>query len=165
MTRQQYFWSWHQTKGSDSGGLMSRRDTLWHCGFLDYVVGENCSRHLKGAVCSSETSVPIYQTTWCYNKTQNPSSLWKLCSGILMFVISHFNIIVWILVTGYGKLESDHMVGKSPPTLLLLHRSLLAQLSSTFNWDWMLFCFMEWDCPSIMQCILCFQKVFVFYSK
>jgi hypothetical protein len=48
-----------------------------------------------------------YPTTRLHGVTtkQNPSSLWKLCSRVSMFVISHFNIIVRILVTSSGKME------------------------------------------------------------
>ena len=62
-------------------------------------------------ILKKEQYVPLkhqYPTTRLHGVTTKHKilpSLWKLCSRVSMFVISHFNIIVRILVTSSGKME------------------------------------------------------------
>lgn len=71
-------------------------------------------------------------------------------------------------MTQSDKLRWDHVAGNSAyPTHPLMSQTTLrsVKVMPFIQWGWLLQRFMEWDSPSIISCIACFQDVFVFYCK
>jgi hypothetical protein len=56
-------------------------------------------------------------------------------------------------------LVSQH--SHSPGTLQITLSSV--KLLSFIKWGWLFPCFMKWVCPSVTECILYFQKLFIIY--